>query len=121
MGLSYRARNTFFVLLGVTALVLKSRYSGSFSDVVFSYGGNVTASFSVYFIVRLAPLGRLNRAASVVIALLIVELFEATNGFGVMTNIYDSFDFVANVLGVALAVAVDVFASHVSRNRTTSE
>ena len=121
MGLSFRARNTIFALLGATALVLKSRYSGPFSDVMFNYGGNVTASFSVYFIVRLTTHRRFNRAASVFIALLVVELFEATNGFGVMTNIYDQFDFVANVLGVALAAAVDIFASHVSRNRTTSE
>ena len=118
MSLSYRARNTFFILLGVTGLVLKSQYSGPFSDVVLRYGGNLSASFAVYFNVRLlAALGRLNRVASAIIALLIVELFEATNGFGVMTNIYDPFDFVANALGVALAVAVDVFASHVSRRR----
>jgi hypothetical protein len=117
MSLSYRARNTFFILLGVTGLILKSQYSGPFSDVVLSYGGNLSASFAVYFIVRLTvAVVRLNRVASAVIALLIVELFEATNGFGVMTNTYDPFDFLANALAVALAVAVDVFASHVSRS-----
>lgn len=50
-----------------------------------------------------------------------MELFEATNGFGVMTNTYDRFDFVANALGVALGVAVDVITSQVSLRRTTSE
>jgi hypothetical protein len=118
MSLSYRARNVLFVLLGVAGLVLKGQYSGPFSDVVLSYGGNLSASFAVYFIVRLAGADvRLNRAASAIIALLVVELFEATNGFGVMTNTYDPFDFLANALAIGLAVAVDLFASHVSRSR----
>ena len=81
-----------------------------------SYGGNLSASFAVYFIVRLSTAGRLNRAADAVIALLIVELFEATNGFGVMANVYDPLDFAANALAVALAVAFDLFASRVSRS-----
>ena len=37
----------------------------------------------------------------------LVELFEAFDGFGVMTNTYDPFDFVANALGVGLALVVD--------------
>lgn len=56
-----------------------------------------------------------------IIALLIVELFEATNGFGVMTNTYDRFDFLANALGVALGVAVDLTASRISLRRTMSD
>jgi hypothetical protein len=63
----------------------------------------------------------LNPAFCAIFALLIVELFEATNGFGVFTNVYDRFDFVANALGVALGVAVDVITSQVSLRRTTSE
>ena len=117
MNLSFRARNTVFILLGATALVLKSQYTGPFSEVVFCYLGNLSASFAVYFLVRIAIVGRLNRAASSIIALLTVELFEATNGFGVMTNIYDPLDYVANALAVVLAVTVDIFTSHVSRNR----
>ncbi len=114
-------RTVFFVLLGVAGLLLKRHYSGPHPDVVHSYGGNVAASFAVYFImsnVRLPlhfavsglrlPLhpsnGRLLTAAA---ALLVVELFEVTNGFGVMTNVYDPMDLVANVGGVALALAVD--------------
>jgi hypothetical protein len=41
------------------------------------------------------------------LSLAVVELFEAFDGFGVMTNTYDPFDFVANTVGVALAVGVD--------------
>ena len=43
-----------------------------------------------------------------VIALLVVELFELTDGFGIMTNVYDRFDLLANAAGVGLAYCVDV-------------
>ena len=36
-----------------------------------------------------------------------VELFEAFDGFGMMVNTHDPFDFIANALGVALALVVD--------------
>jgi len=118
---SERTRNTVFTLLGAAGLVLKRRYSDSLSDVALSYGGNVAASFSVYFIVRLlVARARLNRAASAIMALLVVELFEATNGFGVMMNVYDPLDLLANALAVALAVAVDVVASRVSHSQDRS-
>lgn len=118
--MSYRARHTFFVLIGVAGLLLKSWFSDAFSDFAFSYVGNLSVSFAVYFLVRLAPLGKLNRAFGAIIALLIVELFEVTDGFGVMTNTYDRFDLVANALGITLGVAVDVITAQVSLRRTTS-
>jgi uncharacterized membrane protein YjjP (DUF1212 family) len=118
---SYRARNTFFVLMGVAALLLKSWFSDSLSDLAFSYVGNLSVSFAVYFIVRLATVDKLSPAFCAIVALLIVQLFEATNGFGVMANVYDRFDFVANALGVALGVAVDVITSRLSLRRTTSD
>lgn len=103
-------------------MVLKGRYPGPFRDVVLSYGGNMTASFAVFFIVRQVSTPRpLDWLPSAIIALLVVELFEVTDGFGVMTNVYDPFDLVANALAVALAVAVDLLASTVSRCRTKSE
>ena len=116
MSLSHRARNVVFILLGVAGLVLKKQYSGPVSDVVLSHGGNLAASFAVYFIVDLAvtPFG-LTRVASATVALLVVELFEATNGFGVMTNTFDPFDYLANALAVGLAVVVDLPASYASR------
>lgn len=82
----------------------------------------MTASFAVFFIVRQVSTPRpLDWLPSAIIALLVVELFEVTDGFGVMTNVYDPFDLVANALAVALAVAVDLLASTVSRCRTKSE
>ena len=122
MSSSYPARNTFFVVIGVVGLLLKSWFSDSLSDFAFSYFGNLSVSFAVYYIVGLATNGKLNRAFCAIIALLTVELFEATNGFGVMTNVYDHLDYVANALGVALAVAVDAVSSHLLRVETeTSE
>jgi hypothetical protein len=41
------------------------------------------------------------------VVLPVVELFEATNGFGVMSNVFDQFDFIANAVGVKLALAVE--------------
>lgn len=116
---SYRTRSTLFVLIGVAGLLLKSWFSGSLSDFTYSYAGNLSVSFAVYFIVRLGALGKMKPGFCAIIALVIVELFEATNGFGVMTNIYDRFDFLANALGVALGVAVDLIASRISLRRAT--
>jgi hypothetical protein len=121
------ARNVFFVLLGVTTLVLKRYYSGSFGETFYSYGGNVSVSFAVYFMIGISTFGRrFGRLVTAGIALLVVELFEATNGFGVMTNVYDRFDFVANAVGVGLALAIDTVASRINtwrmnrRERTAS-
>ena len=102
------ARNVSFVLLGVAALVLKRHYSGPYVEIIHSYSGNVSASFAIYFVVRLLTAGwRYERRVTAGIALLVVELFEATNGFGVMTNVYDPVDFVANAVGVGLALVLD--------------
>ena len=109
------ARNIFFVLFGVAALVLKRQYSGPFVEVVYSYGGNVSASFAVYFVFRIFTSGwiltfgwRYGRLVTASTALLVVGFFEATNGFGVMTNVYDPVDYLANVLGIALAYCIDL-------------
>jgi hypothetical protein len=108
MTSSYRARDVIFVFIGVTALLFKSWFSDSLPDFAFSYLGNLSVSFAVYFLVRLASHHRFNMILSAIVAIVIVEVFEAANGFGIMTNVYDQLDYVANALGVALAVAVDV-------------
>lgn len=109
------ARRVFFVLLGAAALVLKGHYSGPFMETVYNYGGNVSASFAVYFLVSIRTLGwRFGRVAAAGIALLIVELFEVTNGFGVMTNVYDRVDFVANGVGVGLGLSIDAVAARIN-------
>jgi hypothetical protein len=111
-----KTRNVFFALLGVAGLVLGAHYSGSYQQAVHSYGGNIAASFAVYYVVALLPLPlRFRKLLTAGLALLAVELFEALNGFGVMTNVYDPIDYAANAVGIALALAVDGMTSGISR------
>lgn len=111
--------NVVFVLLGVAGLVLKAHYSGPQTELVHNYGGNVVATFAVYFILA-TPLGRLKLgwASCAVLALGVVELFEATDGFQVMSNTYDPADYVANGAGIVLALLVDAVASRVAGSGT---
>jgi hypothetical protein len=109
-----KARAIVFVLAGVAGLVLRSRYNGPWRDFVQSYAGNVAVSFAVYFVILPSVLQRrFSRLISAVGTLLVVEMFEALHGFGLMQNTYDPFDFAANAAGVALAVAVDIAASRI--------
>lgn len=104
-------RTVLFVLLGVAALVLKPYYHGPLAQVLYSYGGNFAVSFAVYFLAAIvATRLRWGRFAAAASALLIVEAFEVTNGFGVMSNVYDPVDLVANAAGVGVALTVDLAA-----------
>ena len=121
MNLSNLIRNISFVLLCVLGLILTSKYVGPYYELVHSYAGNITASFAVYFVVSIGARDlRLNRLIVAVIALLVVELFEATNGFGVMANTYDPIDFLANAIGVALAIGVDIASARIIESRSSS-
>ena len=102
-------------LLGVLALVLKGRINDPF---VLSYGGNIAASFSTFFILKLPAIPSIYQvAAAVALALLATELFEATNGFGFMSNTYDPADYIANAAGVGLAALVNMAVQFASRHR----
>jgi len=72
-------------------------------------------SFAVFFLVSIASGSRLNRVVIAVMALLVVEIFELADGFGIMANVYDPFDYLANALGVALAYSVDVVSARFIR------
>jgi hypothetical protein len=100
-----------FVLIGTALLVLKPHYRGPLAPLVHDFGGNVAASFAVYFMAAQASfrLGK-GRWLAVISALLAVELFEIADGFGFMTNVFDPFDLLANVVGIGLALAVDLLA-----------
>lgn len=113
MNARLHIRNVVMVLAGVSGLLMKSWYRDSISELAYSYLGNLAVSFAVYFLASIAVRPRLNRAAIGVIALVVVESFELTNGFGIMTNVYDPFDYLANALGVALAYFVDVVSARV--------
>lgn len=111
MNARIRYRNLLMVLAGALGLLLKRWFAKYFGDLAFAYAGNLSASFAVYFIISLAPIPRLTRAMTAALALLVVEGFELTNGFGIMTNVYDPFDFLANAIGIGLALCVDAGSS----------
>ncbi len=103
-----RKRRVALVLLAVGALVLEHSYGGPRAELVHSYAGNLTASFASYFLGAIAAASlRLPTAAAALFALLAVEGFEITNGFGVMTNVYDPLDLVVNAVGVGAGMLVD--------------
>lgn len=105
MTRAFKTRNVLFVLLGVAGLVLKGRYTGPLEEIVHSHGGNLAASFAVYFVAANLPSPeKFKRLWAAGAALAVVELFEALNGFGVMTNVYDPWDFAANAAGIVLAL-----------------
>ena len=105
-------RNIVFVMLGVAVLVFKRQYSGPCEAVIDAYAGNVGASFAVYFNALFVPLqSRYKRLRAAGLALTAVELFEVFDGFGIMTNVYDSIDLVANAVGVIIALVVDAALS----------
>jgi hypothetical protein len=106
---SKRIRNLVLVLAGILVLVLKRHYNGPLEELVYAYGSNISVSFAIYFIILLGSdyLPR-TRLLAVVGSFLSVELFELTNGFGFMTNYYDPMDYLANALGITLALVVDL-------------
>lgn len=107
-----KTRNVIFVFLGVTGLLLNRQYSGPYQDRVACYGGNICASFALYFVLsNLSVPIKGRRLWTAGMALGIVELFEVTNGFGIMTNTFDQTDLFANAVGVVLALLVDTATS----------
>lgn len=103
------ARRIVLALLGVALFLARRSYHGPLAEAVGSWGGNVAVSFAVYFIAAIAAsrhgFGRLATAAA---ALLAVEAFEVTNGFGIMANIFDPVDLLANAAGIAAALILDL-------------
>jgi hypothetical protein len=96
------------VLLGIAGLLTRRGYTGPFEDAVLSYGGNVSVAFALYFVVAASRIGdRAGPIAAAALSLLATEAFELGDGFGVMQNVYDRFDLVANAAGVGLAALVD--------------
>jgi hypothetical protein len=80
-----KARNIFFVLLGVGGFLLKRNYAGPYHEVFHNYGGNFAVSFAVYFMLIYRPLhSRSKRLLTVGLALGAVESFEAFDGFSII-------------------------------------
>ena len=112
-------RNVALALMGVLALVMKPAYNGPLDNVVYSYGGNFSVSFAIYFILSISAsrfgFGRIFAALGTLIA---VYAFEATDGFGFMLNTYDPLDYVADGAGVAIAIVVDLLLSAAMKDRS---
>jgi len=108
-------RNLLMVLVGVICLLLKRWFAAFLGDPALSYAGNLSASFAVYFVISIAPFPKLTRMMTAAVALLVVEGFELTDGFGMMTNVYDPFDYLANAAGVGLAICADAGTSRLLR------
>lgn len=108
MNTRLKIRKVAMVLVGVAALLSKSWFRDSIGSLAHAYLGNLAASFAVFFMVAIAAAPRLHRIWIAAAALAIVEAFELTNGFGVMTNVYDPFDYLVNAAGIALACCVDL-------------
>jgi hypothetical protein len=118
---AFKIRNLVFILLGILVLLFKQYYSGPLAELVYNYGSNFSVSFALYFIgllgFRSFPHARLSAALGAGLA---VETFELTNGFGVMSNVYDPWDLLANALGIALALGVDLLLDPISRGKENS-
>lgn len=113
-----RVRNVVLALLGAAILVLKPAYHGPGEVAVQSYAGNVAVSFALYFAaINTTARFRRPRLLAALAALVVVEAFEIFDGFGVMANVVDPVDLVANMVGIALALAVDVLTARGLRRR----
>ena len=114
MRTAQTARYTVFIILGIAILVIKPVYTGPGGDIVYAYAGNVSVSFALYFLALIAFArrgitdGGLARAFAAGLALIVVEFFEVADGFGFMENTYDTFDLLANMLGIGIAVLADM-------------
>jgi hypothetical protein len=105
-----------FILLGIIILVLKQQYNGPYAETFYNYGANFSVSFAIYFIGLLGFRSfRHPRLYAGVGALLAVELFELLDGFGVMENVYDPWDLLANALGIALGVGLDYLLDRLNK------
>jgi hypothetical protein len=114
-------RNVVMALIGAMVLVILPAYDGPYDELLGSYGGNVAVSFALYFaVLNATDRYRRPRLLAASASLLVVELFEATDGFGVMANTFDPIDFVANAAGVGLALIVDVVTTPLLRRQRGS-
>ena len=107
-----RARNAGLAMVGAAVLAFKGSYSGPFEQFIHSYAGNFAGTFTIYFaVVSATHRFRRPRLLAALSALAVVTAFEITDGFGLMANVYDPLDVLANGAGVAFAVAVDLLSS----------
>lgn len=108
MPAAEKIRCVLLVMAGTVVFLFLDHYQGPYAGTVRGQGGNVAVSFSLYFLL-LIPFWRTRspRIMAAIAALAAVQLFEATNGFGVMGNVHDPLDYLANALGIGAALGID--------------
>ena len=107
-----RTRNIVFAVIGAAALVFKSSYAGLLGEVIYAYGGNFAVSFALYFaVVSATQKYRHPHLGAALIVLLAVTTFEISDGFGLMANVYDPVDLLANAAGVGFAIVADLLSA----------
>jgi hypothetical protein len=108
INVSAIGRNVLFILIGAIFFLLKTQYAGPLEEIVHAYLGNFSVSFAVYFVFANLQFGvKTKRLVAASSAFAVVELFEAFDGFGVMSNTYDPIDFFVNAVGIAVAFWLD--------------
>lgn len=114
-----RTRTIILVLISVALFLLKRQYTGPFAELVQCYWGNLIVSFAVYFNTAMLPFpGKDRRLPAAFLAFTAVQLFEATDGFGFMSNTYDPLDYLANTIGITLALLLDTLFISKQTTRT---
>ena len=109
MRISDLIPKSILILLGIAAFIYKSQYQGPYQELVISYGGNFSISFVLYLLFSIyASSSSINKFFVFVITLTIVELYEVTNGYGIIPHVYDARDLLANLVGVFLAAMADL-------------
>jgi hypothetical protein len=116
MKSSLQIRNFLFIALGIFILLYKRHYYGLFADLAYNQGSNFSVSFAIYLIGLLGFSSFSHpRLLAAIGALLAVELFELLNGFGVMANVYDPWDVLANALGIGLALGIALLTDQLEK------
>ena len=113
----HQIRNLVFIALGIAVLLFKHHYNGPCAELVYNQGSNFSVSFAIYYLglMGFSSLPR-PRLLGTLGALLAVESFELLNGFGVMANVYDPWDLLANALGIGLALGIDLLLDRPETN-----
>jgi len=108
MNCKEKTRYIIFILVGVLVSILKHKYDSPYVEFVKSYAGNFAVSLAVFFIFLFVLINLMEQIFTAFITLLVVELFEITYAFSIITNTFDSNGIIVNILGVSEALGLDL-------------
>jgi hypothetical protein len=103
-----RIRNIALLAISVVGILLVSFYSGTFSAFVQAYGANVFFGLGMYFLLQLFKIPDIDRmSTNAVYALVFTGAQEMAQFIGLNPGVFDPLDFLANGVGILLAMAID--------------